>query len=511
MTFGYAAHPKADWYLVYFSTSSPINYGKIKLNLFTLIALFAHLAFHSPSAIADNQVLADDPIYAAPSPSPSASEFPEQTSSPVEVAPTPNPLFEIENSPTENSPTSLEAKVKSLIKSAMKVIVEEEGVVSLAHPGHSYAKKTQFLFFRQHKSRIEMIATGVFNSEKTDAKTGKKELLADLDRDTIIKYPHAGDYAVPMSDPNLPATDGKDGADYPAPEEKKPKEDEGRPGYFELGMGLMFGDINTTASAAPSINFSQANEAKVSSNYRFPLIHGAYYSDYIPIGVEYDSYQGTFPTATRVLTLVTSSESISQLSFYYRFKPFFGKKLGISAKVNYLSDHFITNNTDDSLLNTNITGLGFGVRAEYNLVSQIWKKKPNDFFLQFQNFFGEFLYYPSITADDLTLSRGTSTGSTAIQYRLGATAMAWFSFIPFLKRWIVQGSYGMRAYSLKFSGPTTSEAANPAPIASGGTSKESESDFRFFVGFRIEDPITLLFKDKNEDDDGKGKKKNHEL
>ena len=380
----------------------------------------------------------------------------------------------------------LSAKAESLIKSAMKVVQEDEGEVSMTSPGHSYAPKTQILFFRRRGTRIEMIATGIFNREKVDAKSGKKELIADLDRDNIIKYPQLGDYAVPMNDPNATSMNSKDGGDFPAPEEDMAKKSDHLPGYLEFGMGVFSGSFLTASS-------DEANASKISSNYRFGLTHLAYYSSFIPVGLEMDSYQGYFPTATYLTKIVASGENLSFMSFAYRFKPMLKNHLAIMAKVNTISDAFTTNNTDVSVLTTKASGLGFGIKAEYQLISPVWKKEPKDFFIQLQSFFTEFIYYPTITATDQGVSRGTSsTGSSMLQYRIGATGLAWISFIPFFKRWVIQGSYGARAYHLNFSGATVSEVGNPVPLPPNGTSKETEKDYRAFIGIRIDDPVKLI-------------------
>ncbi len=382
----------------------------------------------------------------------------------------------------------LTAKAEALIKSALKVKQEDEGVVSTTHPGHSYAPKTQILFFRRRGTRIEMIATGVFTNEKVDAKTGKKEIFAELDRDNIIKYPHEGDYAVPMNDPNLGALDGKNDNEFPAPEEPIEEKANPLPGYIEYGMGLLLnGSLNTTPSG-------QVNISKITSGYRFIISHFAYYSHYIPIGFELDSYKGNFPTKTRESKIITSDEAVSFTTFTYRFKPFFNDHVALSARVRSISDTFNTNNTDDSLLTSTATGMGYGVRGAYDLVSPAWKKEPNEFFIQLQNIYGEFLYYPSITVKDKDVSRGTSSdGSTMMQYRIGATALAWISFIPIFKRWFLEGSYGMRSYKLKFSGATVSEEGNPITVSENGTSSESEKDYRVFFGIRLDDPVKMMF------------------
>jgi hypothetical protein len=404
-----------------------------------------------------------------------------------------NSIADDKNPPDAVNPI-MNAKAEALIKSAMKVLKEDEGVISMSSPGHSFEAKTQILFFRKRGSRIEMIGTGLFNSEKVDAKTGKKELIADLDRDNIIKYPHEGDYAVPMNDPNLAAMDGKDGNDFPAPTEdtQEPKDDS-RPGYFEYGMGLFYGNLSATPSG-------QVNVSKKTSGYRFQNAHFAYYSEYFPIGVEMDTHSGNFPTRTYESTVVTSSEKISNFSLNYRFKPLLNKHLAIMGRINSLSDTFTTNNSDDSLLNTKITGYGFGTRVQYDFVSPVWKKKPKEFFIQAQSIYGDFLYYPSISAVDEGISRGdSSSGSTMMQYRFGATGLAWISFIPIFKRWVFQWSYGARMCNLKFSGATVSEAGNPITVSPNSTSKDKESDYRFFIGVRLEDPIKLLFTDEKKE------------
>jgi hypothetical protein len=395
------------------------------------------------------------------------------------------------NKPVVNS--KLLEKAEALIKSASKVIQNDEGVITLTSPGHSYASKTQMLFFRKHGNRIEMIGTGIFIKETVDEKTNHKELVAELDRDTIIKYPEAGDYGVPMTDPSLAALDGRDSNDLPAPADEKDQKRKLHPGYLEFGMGLFNGSMDTSASGPVNI-------AKKTKGYRFQLMHLAYYSSIFPIGIELDTYKGNFPTSTYKGSIVTSDENISSLGINYRFRPVLNNHLVFTARVNSISETFNTNNDDDSLLTTTLSGLGFGLQTHFQLVDANWKKSPADFFIQMQSFSADFVYYPSITANDgsslSTISRGTSSnGSTLMQYRVGATALAWISFIPLLKRWVINGSYGAKAYNLKFSGPTISEVGNPEKIAENGTSKETESDYRFFIGVRLNDPFEAFFGD----------------
>ncbi len=387
----------------------------------------------------------------------------------------------------------LTPKLEEIVKTAMRVIREDEGVVSLSLPGaHSFADKTAILFFRKKGHRLDIIATGKVLTEVKNPKTGALELQVELDKDTVIKYPIDGDYGAPLSDPNALANgDKKSQDDFLLPEEDTSGRINTRPGYAELGLGIMLGDLNTTTSTV-------ANFSKRTSMYRFQNLHWAYFSDFFPIGVTSDGHGGNFPTSTYYSKLVRSEEKVSVMGFHYRFPPILGEKLELSARVDSLSDSFITDNSDENVLSTTVQGLGFGVRARYSFAPLLWKpEKKKKFGLMFQGATLDAVYFPMLTATDVGVSRGTgSSGSTGMNLRLSATMLMWIDFIPIFKRWVFEGSYGLRTYDLKFSGPVTLESV-PAPVAipEGTRATEREGDFRFFFGIRIEDPIRSLFSD----------------
>ena len=197
-------------------------------------------------------------------------------------------------------------------------------------------------------------------------------------------------------------------------------------------------------------------------------------------------------------TVVTSSETVTKISLAYQFNKILKDRLRLIPRITLLNDQFTTSNVDEYLFSTVTTGMGFGLKAAYEFVGNTWVKSKNDFFMQLQNIYGEFTYYPSINASDSNISRGTSSsGSHGTDYRLGATALIWLDFVPFIKRFVVQASYGARAYGLKFSGATTSAGnGSTTTILPNGASDESEKDYRFFIGVRFADPIQLMFADK---------------
>jgi hypothetical protein len=401
---------------------------------------------------------------------------------------------EEQSSGIQNSKSSfLLPKLDELTRRSMKVIQETEGVVSVLLPDQtSFAEGTQILFFRKKGIRVEVIATGKVLTEERDPKSKALILKVDLDKDAIIKYPAVGDFATLLSDPAGAAeTDKEDRSDFLLPNEKGIKPLNQRPGYFEVGWGLMFGDLSTSTT-------TPANNAKASSGYRFGILHAAYFSDFFPVGLELDLHSGTFPTSTFYQTNVSSSERVMILGLQYRLPPFFNRKLEISPKLTLLSDRFTTGNGDENLLSTTTSGLGIGLKLVANFIRPDWKPLKGEFPVKFQGLGLEGVYYPSLSAKDEGVSRGTeSIGSSGYSTRFSATALAWFDFIPFFKRWFVQGSYGFRNYSLKFSGPTTPESVpSPVLIPENGSATEREADLRIFFGVRLEDPARLFMKEK---------------
>jgi hypothetical protein len=387
------------------------------------------------------------------------------------------------------APSALDSKAQAVIRSALRVIREADGEVTLSSPGHSFAPKTPFLFFRKRNTRIEPIANAVFVREVVDPKTSQKTIVVQLQRDNIIKYPTPGDYAAPMSEPGDPVAQAKDSNNFRPPiTPDAPPEPNRRPGFMEYGMGLMLGTISTTPSG-------DVNVSKNSKGYRFLSSHFQYDSHYLPIGVEYDSHSGNFPTTTYEGKVIQSSEKVSVLNVGYRFKPIWKERLELSARISFLSEEFTTNNIDVSLINTRTSATGIGIKARLNLKSPVWRPENNGFGVCLQGFGAEFNYYPSVTATDFNvITRGTaSTESSALSFRASVTALTYIPFIPLFKRWVLQGSYGARIEQLAFSGTTVGEPSNPEPVPQNGTSKESESDFRFFFGVRIDDPVQTIF------------------
>jgi hypothetical protein len=388
----------------------------------------------------------------------------------------------------------LVAKVEEVEKSALRIRSEEEGLAYLGIQGHSYVPKSQFVFFRRRGTRLQMIAMGVVEGDRVNPKDRTPELVINIDRDSIVKYPQVGDLAVPLADPLANSLGEKRDSSDTAVIEDKPTKSSSQPGYLELGAGLIFGRL--TSSGSPQVGGGKNTQA-----YRFMNQHFEYFSGLLPFGISYESHGGNLPTSTYEGAVVKSQETVSQFNLYYRYRPGWSPNLALMPKVFMLSDSLNTDNTGSELFTTAITAMGVGLRVQYCFAPDVWKPaSPVTIAVQPLNLFAELGFSPSVTALDAGPSRGNgSPGSTLLEYRVGATVLFWLNFVPLLKRWVFQGSYGARNYSLSFQGPTVSEAGNPITVPEGIKMNEAEREyFRFFLGVRFGDPLEALFGGKEE-------------
>lgn len=393
-------------------------------------------------------------------------------------SPTPEPIL-VNQKLTE--------KVEQVVKTALIIESEDDGKVYLPLRDKSFAVNTQFVFFRRRGTRLSMIAQGMVEGERTNPDTQKIELVVNLDKDAIVKYPEVGDLGVPLSDPLVSGLgERRESSNTPIVPQKEPRQQE-LPGYIQYGMGLMLGSLSSNANP-------QVGGGKNASGYRFINHHFEYFSGVAPLGFAFQSHGGNFPTRVYDGDTVSSSESVSVMHLYYRLKPFGKKQWWASPKLFLVSDQLTTDNTGSELMNTKISAFGVGGRLQYQWASDVWAPKDEDSIgLQFQSVHADVGFSPFLSAQDAGPSRGTSSsGSWLLDYRVSATGMAWLGFVPVVKRWIIQASYGSRLMSLNFQGPTQSESGNPQTVPTGIKTSESESDFRFWVGIRISDPIEAL-------------------
>ncbi len=437
----------------------PIDPIKHKpLNLFVLILIAAFVFFGRA-------------VYAEPGGAPNAVEAPEVNK-------------------------KLAPKLDELVKSALRIEREDEGIAFVPLGDQSFSSDTEILFVRTRGTRVEMIATGKISAEQTI--NGQRMLLVQIDRESIVKYPHVGDLAVAMSEPMSAASSDKKGSsNFMRPEPPPEKDETKKPGYLDLTLGLSKGKLVTTTSTN-SLRYP-TNGAKEPAPYQFTSLHFAYYTDYFPLGIEYDSHGGTYPTSTYSGTLVTTNSSVSELSLYYPFGKLWNC-LRFAPHLGILNNSFVTDNTDESLLSSVYSGFGLGLKLNVELVDGTWKPTEGAHrWFALQRFFFEFNYFPLLSVTDGSAtnpsSRGQSSGSTAMEYKLGTTLLFYFDFIPFLKRWVLEGGYSVQSYNLKFTGTPVQPSdvsLGGSAIPAGSTATEKENYFYIFFGVRLDDPLYLF-------------------
>ncbi len=389
------------------------------------------------------------------------------------------------------------ANAPSQPATTLTVAQESEGIVTVAAPDKSaLPPDAQVLIVRRQGRRYESIATGKV------AAFQRGQILIQLDKSGLTKLPQPGDGVVLMNAPlNPDVNDKKESIDNLIAKPKPPPARPAEKGYIQGGIGLLQADMTSTSS-------TQANSAKNAPSYRFKFLQGAYYSDFIPLGIEFFSVSGDFPTSTYYQVNTTSSQSNSVLSLNYRFRPV-KRHWRFWARILSASWDFKTNNTDEFLLSTQASGLGVGGRVAYEWAPELWTParpawySENDlvkeplFGVTLQRVFFEAGYFPSLSVKDNGVSRGAnSNGSSALDLKLGATAMLYWSEIPLLKRWVFELGYHYRMQNLKFSGTTVSEAGGIYTIPQSGTGTETEKFLSAFIGVRFEDPLSDIFSKK---------------
>jgi hypothetical protein len=155
-----------------------------------------------------------------------------------------------------------------------------------------------------------------------------------------------------------------------------------------------------------------------------------------------------------------------------------------------LTDKFETINPDEALISSQYNGFGVGLRIEARFGSELWKTDKYFPPLILQNLYVEAGYVPSLTATDLTISRGESSGgSKAFEYAIGATSVIYLKWMPMASRWIVSGKYVVQSYDLTYSGPTKSEEGGFYTIPEGGRYKEQYSYLMLNFGLRFDDYV----------------------
>ncbi len=357
---------------------------------------------------------------------------------------------------------------------------EVEGLLVVQAPPKQFRFKDPVLFIRLAGEDFEILGQG----EVQALQDGK--VYIDFRGSRILKRPLKGDFVIPMaqgwkakpeeSDPNRPNF-------LLAQSEGLPDE----PGYIQLDMGPYHG-------ALASSQENQANYYKQISEFEFQRIHFRWFVGFIwRLGIDYESYQGLFPTSTYYRESFKSQQNLSRFTLLYRFRAFGAVRF--TPHVMSFSDDFTTSNPDEYLISSRYSGIGFGSTIAYEWAPPTWKGSGLlDF--QFQSLSLVATVYPTLQAQDTGLSRGTaSDGSTGLEWQVRMEALVSTHLLPYSNRFLLAFSYGNLTYNLRFSGATKGESGGYV-IPENGRYSESNTGWHLQLGVRWDDIISEFLRPK---------------
>lgn len=368
---------------------------------------------------------------------------------------------------------------------ALRVHSNQEGLLLLdLPPPPQKVQLTPFVVFvRPEENEFEIIARGRVET----IQNGK--VLVTVDRDAVIKFPIPGDLGVPMGSPkDWPP--GMDPNILEPPVQAEPAEEPGDPGYIEFTWGRLSGSGETSGSDGRS------NEYKDIPQYGPASFHFTWYWEFLwQLGLEYETTQGSFPTSTYYRDIGESTEKSQTVVLNWRFRRrWLGKKLRPALRVLNHSSEFTTLNPDEALIGSKLSGNGYGARLSYELDSAVWTPDPRRTGFRFQQAYADFNYFPDVAVQDTgDISRGLGKG-TITELKVGATALVYLNFIPWVKRYSIELGYAQRVTQIGFSGETQSELGGFYPIPENQSSLERFSWFYVSVGVRFEDVIGKFIK-----------------
>jgi hypothetical protein len=355
--------------------------------------------------------------------------------------------------------------------------INEDGYLVFLAPKSTYKVGTNILIMRPEGDVVDIVASGSVVGQKG------QEVVVELNTASIMKAPYKGDLITIMAPPWSPSDKDEELVlESPLETESVPLPPE--PGYVEILIGTLSGSVYPTSS-------TQANAYKKANSFDFQSISFAWYFEFLwNFGYEYNSFSGIFPTSTYFRDVGESTYRFSQFGFNYRFRGYDSGSLRPVIRFYSLTDKFETINPDEALISSQYNGFGVGLRIEARFGSELWKTDKYFPPLILQNLYVEAGYVPSLTATDLTISRGESSGgSKAFEYAIGATSVIYLKWMPMASRWIVSGKYVVQSYDLTYSGPTKSEEGGFYTIPEGGRYKEQYSYLMLNFGLRFDDYV----------------------
>ncbi|WP_255490057.1 hypothetical protein [Bdellovibrio sp. KM01] len=324
---------------------------------------------------------------------------------------------------------------------------------------------------------VEVIARGAAETVQNN------ELLVVMEGPSISKIPKARDWVVSLSKLKPPPDDPlfPQPPDVPIIEQADPYE----PGYMIFEMGTYQGHFE---SQSPN----QANQYKV-YDFKFTEMHFLWYIDMLwRYGIEYQSSSAGIPVKSYYREDRPTTSEETRMSLHYRMLPIW-KELRPTLKLISLGNKFITTNEDEYVLSSQSSGLGLGVNFHYLFSDNLYKTEKG-LGWKLNRVYCDMNYFLSYNVTDGSVSRGGASSGTMMEIKVGATALFYVPFIPWLKRYSLDVSYGLSQAEMSFSGDTKSAPDGAYVIPAGQSYSESQSYFKVMLGLRLDDFVSKLMK-----------------
>lgn len=374
-------------------------------------------------------------------------------------------------------------EIEKLRKQSQQIVAREGNSIYIKNR-KGLKKGDLVLFVRPSAQNFEILARGLVKNIKA------QQTELEVDPKSLIKQPLLDDLVVSLNKPYVPPP-----SEYLTPPTPPVRLDDieipGDAGFFEVGWGNYQSYLETTAS-------QPVNLSKTVGPYRFTNLAINWYQEYLwRLGIEYERVNGNFPTSTYFREKVNSSQRYSRYGIGIRSRRFFKDRFRSIFKVHILKDEFLTDNQDENLVSTTISGLGIGNQWEYEYQHFLWTSGQKKIGFTFQKAYLSGMLFPTFKVQDGLVSRGDgSSGSWGLEYKLGVQFLFYWKWVPVFKRWFIDMHYGHSEYNLKFSGVTKSETGGIYTITEGSTSKEVRNFVYLGLGFRFDDFIGKFFKPK---------------
>ncbi|WP_413575696.1 hypothetical protein ACLVWU_15190 [Bdellovibrio sp. HCB290] len=326
---------------------------------------------------------------------------------------------------------------------------------------------------------VEVIARGAAETVQNN------ELLVVMEGPSISKIPKARDWVVSLSKLKPPPDDPF----FPQPPDGTiiDKPDPYEPGYMVFEVGTDQGHFE---SQSPN----QANQYKV-FDYKFTEMHFLWYVDmFWRYGIEYQSSSANIPVQSYYREIRPTLAEETRIALHYRMLPVW-KELRPTLKLISLNNKFVTTNEDEYVLSSQASGMGLGANFHYLFSDNLYKSDKGLGWKLNRAYF-DLNYFPSYIVTDGTVSRGSASSGNRMELKVGATALFYVPFIPWLKRYSLDVSYGISQAQMSFSGDVKNAPDGAYVIPAGQSYTESQSFFKVMLGLRLDDFFSKLMKSR---------------